>query len=197
MRKVEFLFDVGSPYSYLAWHALPAVAQAAGAEIVWRPILLGALIKGSGNRSPVETPAKMRWVEKDLARCAAALALPFHMNRHFPVNTLTAMRIASGLQAQRPADFRAWVEAAFEAMWVEGRDLSEQAELGAVAKKAGLDEQQLLALAADQAVKDKLRADTDAELARGVFGAPTFFVGDQMFWGHDRLDQVARALAAP
>ncbi len=194
-RSVEFLFDVGSPYSYLAYHALPAIARAAGAEIVWRPILLGAIIKTTGGHSPFEVPAKMRWVEQDLERCAAALAVPFRLNPHFPVNTLVAMRIATGLQAQRPADFPAWVEASFRAMWAEGRNLADPTELAAVIRAAGFDDQELLALASQQAVKDKLRSDSEAAIARGVFGAPTFFVGELMYWGNDRLDQVALALA--
>ncbi len=194
-RAVEFVFDIGSPYSYLAYHALPAIARTTGAEIVWRPILLGAAIKASANHSPFEVPAKMRWVEQDLVRCALALAVPFSLNPHFPVNTLVAMRIATGLQLRRPGDFPSWVEASFRAMWGEGRNLADPAELAEVIREAGFDDQELLALTLDQAVKDKLRGDTDVAISRGVFGAPTFFVGDQMFWGHDRLDQVARALA--
>ncbi|MBW6494714.1 MAG: 2-hydroxychromene-2-carboxylate isomerase [Burkholderiaceae bacterium] len=194
-RAVEFVFDVGSPYSYLAYHALPAIAQAAEAQIVWQPILLGAAIRASANHSPFEVPAKMRWVEQDLVRCALSLAVAFSHNAHFPVNTLVAMRIATGLQMRRPDNFPAWVAAAFRAMWGEGRNLADPAELAVVIGEAGLDDRELLALASDQAVKDKLRSDTDAAVSRGVFGAPTFFVGDQMFWGHDRLDQVARSLA--
>ena len=195
-KQVEFIFDVGSPYSYLAFKALPAVAQAAGARIVWRPVLLGALIKAAGNQSPVEVSAKMRWVEEDLSRCAAALGVPFSLNPHFPVNTLLPMRVAVGLQAQRPADFQAYVAAAFDAMWVRGRNLADPAEFAAAMKEAGFDADALLALAADQDVKDLLRGNTEVAVTRGVFGAPTFFVGEQMFWGQDRLEQVARALAA-
>ncbi len=193
--QVEFVFDVGSPYSYLAERALPGIVQAAGAQIVWRPVLLGAVIKTTGNHSPFEVPAKMRWVEQDIERCARALAVPFNRNPHFPVNTMVAMRIATGLLARRPDDFPAWVEAAFRAMWVEGRNLADPAELAAVIRNAGFDDRQLLALASEPAVKDLLRSATEEAIARGVFGAPTFFVGDQMFWGHDRLDQVARVLA--
>lgn len=195
-RRVEFFFDVGSPYSYLAWHALPAVAAAAGARIIWRPVLLGAVIKATGNHSPFEVSAKMRWVEEDLKRCAQALGAPFVLNPHFPVNTLSAMRIATGLQARRPADFPNYLAAAFKALWVDGRDLAAPEELATVLTRAGFDAPELLALAADPEVKDLLRGATEVAITRGVFGAPTFFVGEQMFWGQDRLEQVARALAA-
>lgn len=195
-RRVEFFFDVGSPYTYLAWHALPAVADAAGARIVWRPVLLGAVIKAAKNQSPVEVPAKMRWVEDDLARCAQALGVAFRLNPHFPVNTLTAMRVATGMLARRPAEFPAYLTAAFNAMWVGGRNLADPAEFSSVLEAAGFDAGELLALAADQEIKDLLRGATEVAVTRGVFGAPTFFVGEKMFWGHDRLEQVARALTA-
>lgn len=194
-RKVEFFFDVGSPYTYLAWRALPALTEAAGARIVWRPVLLGALIKAANNHSPAEVPAKMRWVADDLVRCARALGVPFVFNPHFPVNTLMAMRVATGLLARRPADFPTYLAAAFQAMWVDGRNLAGPAEFSSVLAAAGLDAAALLALAADPEIKDLLRGTTEVAVTRGVFGAPTFFVGEQMFWGHDRLEQVARALA--
>ncbi len=194
-RSVEFFFDVGSPYSYLAYHALPPIAQAAGAQIVWRPVLLGAVLKAADNHSPLEVPAKMRWVEDDLARCAQALGVPFRLNPHFPVNTLTAMRVATGMLARRPAEFPAYLTAAFNAMWVGGRNLADPAEFSAALEAAGFDAGKLLALATDQEIKDLLRGATEVAVTRGVFGAPTFFVGEKMFWGHDRLEQVARALA--
>ena len=193
-KAVEFYFDFGSPYSYLAYKALPAIAAAHGAQIVWRPMLLGGVFKATGNHSPAEVPAKSRWMHQDMQRWAARYGAVFRFNPHFPINTLVLMRGAVGMQMRGP-DFPQYVDAVFHAMWAEPRDLGQAAEIAAVLRQAGLDADAFLALVNDTAVKEQLKKNTEEAVARGVFGAPTFFVGEDMFWGQDRLDFVAAALS--
>jgi len=193
-KTVEFYFDFGSPYSYLAYKALPGIAAAHGAQIVWRPMLLGGVFKATGNHSPVEIPAKGKWMQQDMQRWAARYGAVFRNNPHFPINTLVLMRGAAGMQ-MRGQDFDKYVEAIFRAMWENPRNLGEPQELAAVLRQAGFDADAFLALVNDPAVKEQLKKNTEEAVARGVFGAPTFFVGEEMFWGQDRLDFVAAALA--
>jgi 2-hydroxychromene-2-carboxylate isomerase len=194
-KTVEFYFDFGSPYSHLAYRALPGIAAAHGAQIVWRPMLLGGVFKASGNHSPAEIPAKERWLQLDLKRWAARYGTAFTRNPHFPINTLMLMRGAVGMLMRGP-DFDKYVEAIFHAMWEEPRNLGNQQELAAVLRQAGFDADAFQSLVSDPAVKEQLKKNTEEAVARGVFGAPTFFVGEEMFWGRDRLDFVAEALAS-
>ncbi len=194
-KTVEFFFDFGSPTSYLAWTQLPKLAAEAGAQLAWRPMLLGGVFKATGNASPVTIPAKGRWMFGDMARWARRYGVPLAMNPHFPINTLTLMRGATGLQMRRPADFERYVEAVYRAMWVEPENLGDATVLPAMLQRAGFDADGLVALAGDPEVKARLVATTEEAVARGVFGAPTMFVGDQMFFGQDRLDFVREALA--
>jgi 2-hydroxychromene-2-carboxylate isomerase len=193
-KTVEFFFDFGSPYSYLAYKALPGIAAAHGAQIAWRPMLLGGVFKATGNHSPVEIPAKGKWLQQDLQRWAARYGAVFKQNPHFPINTLVLMRGAAGMQ-MRGSDLAKYMEAIFHAMWAEPRNLGEPQVLTEVLSQAGFDAADFLALVNDAAVKEQLKKNTEEAVARGVFGAPTFFVGEQMFWGQDRLDFVAEALA--
>jgi 2-hydroxychromene-2-carboxylate isomerase len=193
-KTVEFFFDFGSPTSYLAWTQLPKLAAAAGAQIVWRPMLLGGVFKATGNASPVMVPAKGRWMNQDMARWARRYGVPLAMNPHFPINTLTLMRGATGLQMRQPADFERYVDTVFRAMWEAPCNMGDAAVLAQVLQRAGFDAEALLALAGDPEVKARLVATTEEAVARGVFGAPTMFVGEQMFFGQDRLDFVRDAL---
>lgn len=193
-KTVEFFFDFGSPTSYLAWARLPAIAAETGATIVWRPMLLGGVFKATGNASPVMVPAKGRWMNDDIARWARRHGVPFAFNPHFPINTLTLMRIAAGLQLKRQPLFDRYVQVVFDAMWRQPRNLGDSAVLAATLTEAGLDADAMLALAADPEVKAALVATTEEAVARGVFGAPSCFVGDALFFGQDRLDFVREAL---
>jgi 2-hydroxychromene-2-carboxylate isomerase len=194
-KQVEFFFDVGSPYTYLAYHQLPKIAQARGAEIVWRPILLGGVFQATGNHSPVEVPAKGKHLTVDLQRWARQFGVAMQMNPHFPINTLALMRGAVAMQMQGADELQRYLAAIFGAMFEQPRNLNLPAEIGAVLQQAGFDPAAFLAAINDQAVKDKLKSDTAEAVARGVFGAPTFFVGDEMYWGQDRLHFVDHALA--
>ena len=193
-KEIEFWFDVGSPAAYLAWTQLPQIAQQAGAAIAYRSFLLGGVFQATGNRSPMEVPAKGKYMQGDLERFARRYGVPFRHNPHFPINTLTLMRGALGLQMREPQKMRPYVDAVFRAIWVDAQDMNDPATVGAVLQQAGFDPKQLLALAADAEVKDKLKSETQQAVARGVFGAPTFFVGNEMYWGQDRLDFVKAAL---
>jgi len=194
-KTIEFLFDFGSPTTYLAHTQLPRIAADTGARIDYVPILLGGVFKATGNQSPVMVPAKGRWMGGDLARFARRYRVPFTFNPHFPINTLTLMRGAVGLQMRQPDRFLPYVDAMFRAMWVEPVNLGDPSVLAATLSAAGFDPEAMQALTSDPEVKAKLIANTEAAVARGVFGAPTCFVGDQMFFGQDRLDFVREAVA--
>ena len=193
-KQLEFFFDFGSPYSYLAYKALPGIAAEHGAHIVWRPMLLGGVFKATGNHSPAENPAKSKWMQQDLRRWAQRYSVAFNHNPCFPVNTLTLMRGAVAMQMQGPI-FHKYMDAIFHAMWGEPRNLGAPDQLEAVLRQAGIDVDGFHTLVGDPAVKEQLKKNTEEAVARGVFGAPTFFVGEEMYWGQDRLEFVAAALA--
>jgi 2-hydroxychromene-2-carboxylate isomerase len=193
-RSVDFLFDYGSPAAYLAWTQLGKLAADTGAQVVLKPILLGGVFQATGNRSPMEVPAKGQYMQDDLQRFARRYGVPFRHNPHFPINTLMLMRGALGLQMREPQRMVPYVDAVYCAIWVDGKDMNDPATVAAVLQQAGFDAAKLLALTQDPAVKDQLKVATQEAVARGAFGAPTFFVGDQMFWGQDRLDFVKEAL---
>jgi 2-hydroxychromene-2-carboxylate isomerase len=195
-KTVEFFFDVGSPTTYLAWTQLPEIARETGASIAWRPMLLGGVFKATGNASPVTVPAKGRWMHDDLTRWARRHGVPFAFNPHFPINTLMPMRGAAGLQLRQPERLPAYLTAVFQAMWVTPVNLGDAPVLGATLAAAGFDADEFQALIGDPAVKAALIANTEEAVARGVFGAPSFFVGDTLFFGQDRLDFLRDALTA-
>jgi 2-hydroxychromene-2-carboxylate isomerase len=194
-KTVECFFDVGSPAAYLAWTQLPAIATATGATIAWRPMLLGGVFKATGNASPVTIPAKGTWLTRDLARFATRYGVPLRMPSNFPVNTLTLMRIACGVQARQPADFARYVNAVYGGMFGKGLEMGNPDVVAGVLAAAGFDANALAAMAAEPDVKQMLVANTEEAVSRGVFGAPTMFVGDEMHFGQDRLDFVRQALA--
>lgn len=193
-KEVAFYFDVGSPAAYLAWTQLPRLVEETGASIAWRPFLLGGAFQATGNRSPMEVAAKGRYMRDDLQRFAQRYGVAFRHNPHFPINTLMLMRGALGLQMRDAQRMPAYLDAVFRAIWVDGKDMNEPATVAAVLQQAGFDPQQVMALAADPAVKEQLKTATQEAVAHGVFGAPTFFVGQEMYWGQDRLDFVKEAL---
>lgn len=197
-QTVDFIFDFGSPNGYLAWKVLQGVAARTGAKIELRPALLGGIFKLTGNRSPVEAYAgvqgKLAYESLETRRFVARHGLTaFQMNPHFPVNTLLIMR---GLIAARRAGVgEAYLEAVLAAMWERGLKMDDPAVVAGVLTEAGLDAQAILAATQDPEVKAELMAGTEAAAARGVFGIPTFFVGEEMFFGKDRLGQVEEELA--
>ena len=193
-KTFEFWFDFGSPASYLAWTQIPVIEKETGAQAQVRPMLLGGVFQATGNHSPATIPAKGRYTFNDFDRFARRYGVPLNRNPHFPINTLTLMRGAVGLQLREPARFTAYADAVFRAIWVDAQNLNDPATVGGVLHKSGFDPQALLAMTQAAEVKDKLKAVTQEAIDRGIFGAPTFFVGDQMFWGQDRIDFVKEAL---
>ena len=195
-KTVEFYFDFGSPTTYWAWTQLPRIAAECGAQLVYKPMLLGGVFKATGNSSPVSVPAKGRWMGQDIARWARHYGVPFNFNPHFPINTLTLMRGAAGMLMRQPDDFARYCGAIFPAMWDKPRNLGDAAQLAATLGEAGFDAEAFMALVLDAEVKARLVATTEEAVARGVFGAPTCFVGEAMFFGQDRLGFVREALMA-
>ena len=195
MNTIEFFFDFGSPTTYLAHTQLPRLAAETGATLVYRPMLLGGVFKATGNASPVSVPAKGAWMGQDIALWARRYGVPFVFNRFFPINTLTLMRGAVGLQMKQPDLLKPYMDAVFDAMWVQPRDMGQPGEIAAVLAPLGITAEAFMALVGDPEVKAALIANTDEAVARGVFGAPTCFVGQAMFFGQDRLDFVREAVA--
>lgn len=191
-RTLEFYFDYGSPYSYLADTQVEAIAQRAGASLVRKPMLLGGVFKATSNHSPAELPQKSAWSGFDMPMWARHYGVPFQRNPFFPVNTLALMRGAAA--AQIDGSFERYHPAMFKAMWVEGRNLNDMKEVASVLSAAGLDAAKFGARIQDQDVKDRLKTTTEEAVARGVFGAPTCFVDKMMFFGNDRLPFVEMAL---
>ena len=195
-KTAEFFFDVGSPASYLAWTQMPKLCAQAGANLVYRPMLLGGVFQATGNASPATVAAKGRYMTVDLGRFAKRYGVEFKMNTHFPINTLQLMRGLVGMQLRQPARFEAFLGAMFTTLWVKGANLNDPAATAATLVAAGLDPAEVFALVNDADIKATLKANTEEAVQRGVFGAPTVFVGDAMFFGQDRLDFVREALAA-
>ncbi len=191
-RTLEFYYDYGSPYSYLADTQVEAIAKRAGATLVRKPMLLGGVFKATGNASPMTVELKSRWSAFDMPMWARHYGVPFQRNPFFPVNTLALMRGAAA--AQIDGLFERYHPAIYKAMWVDGRNLNDIAEVASVLTAAGLDAARFGSRIQDQDVKDRLKAATDEAVGRGVFGAPTSFVGDKMFFGNDRLPFVEMAL---
>jgi 2-hydroxychromene-2-carboxylate isomerase len=193
-KSFEFWFDLGSPAAYLAWKRLPRFLAQTGSTVVYKPMLLGGVFKAQGNASPVTIPAKGKWLFGDLARFARRDGVPLAYPPGFPLNTLALMRIAIGLLLRNPSRFAAYVDALYDALFAQALDLRDEQVLAATLSAAGFDPAELLALGSDPEIKQALIKNTEEAVARGVFGAPTFFVGDEMFWGQDRMEFVAEAL---
>ena len=193
MRPVEFIFDFGSPNAYLAHRIIPKIEQRTGAAFAYNPCLLGGIFKATGNKSPIEQFAgvkgKLDYERLEIKRFVERHHVDaFRMNPHFPVNTLLMMRGA--VVAEEEGKLPPFVEACFRAMWEDEAKMDDPAVAGAVLDAAGLDGRAILERTREQPVKDRLIANTEGAVARGVFGVPTFFVGKEIFFGKDRLGLV-------
>ncbi|RAI62620.1 2-hydroxychromene-2-carboxylate isomerase [Pseudomonas fluorescens] len=194
-KTVEFYFDLGSPATYLAYTQLPKICAQTDTRLIYIPLLLGGVFKATGNASPVTVPAKGRYMFQDLDRYAKRYGVPLKFNPHFPINTLMLMRAVTGMQLRHPDRFAALIDCLFKAIWVDGRNLDEPATVAAVLSEKGFDPQEVLALTADEEVKALLKDNTEKAVKRGVFGAPSMFVDNQLYFGQDRLDFVLEALS--
>jgi len=194
MKSVEFYFDLGSPYSYLAYYRLLQMAEQQEIQIVYKPILLGGVFKATGNRSPIEIPVKGAYSILDMQRWAEYYQISMHMNPHFPMNTLTLMRILTGVQLLHLEKFEQVLKLLFDAMFGTPQNLNEPTVLAEVLKPSGFSVEDIMSMVQSEVVKQKLITETEQAIQRGIFGAPTFFVGDEMYWGQDRLHFVEQAL---
>ena len=192
-KTIEFLFDIGSPTTYLAHRRLPAIAARTGATVDYVPVLLGGIFKATGNAPPGLIAARGRWMNIDMARYAAREGITLAMNPDFPINTITMMRILTG--ARGTTDFAPLVETLFSAMWEYPRNMADHDVLAAVLTAAGFDPALQLARASDPETKAALVKATEYAVENGAFGAPTFFVDGEIFFGQDRLDWVEAAAA--
>ncbi len=195
---LEFQFDFGSPNAYFCHRVIPAIEARSGKRFSYVPVLLGGLFKLANNRSPAEAfagiPNKRAYDRLEVERFVKKHSLSaYHFNPHFPVNTLKIMRGA--VAAQALGCFERYVEAVYAAMWEQQRDMADEAQILAVLAAAGLDGPALLLKSQDPEVKAGLLANTERAHARGAFGSPTFFVGDDIYFGKDRLRDVEEAIA--
>lgn len=195
---MEFYYDLVSPFSYLAHSQLGKLREEHGAEVELRPMLLGAVHEEAGIQAPIRTPAKARYNLRDIHRWADYYGLPLQFPDPFPFRTLKTMR-AAVLCGERGM-LEAFTDEAFRLYWEEGgapkgvEEADEDVPVAEVARRIGADPQEVLEGAATPEIKEKLRAETEEAVERGVFGAPTFFVDGEMFWGNDRLHFVEAAL---
>jgi 2-hydroxychromene-2-carboxylate isomerase len=192
-NTLEFFYDFTSPTAYLAWARLPGIIERTGATLVYRPMFLGGVMQTTGNRPPGTLPQKAKWMAEDLQRWAKKYNTPYNLNPHFPMMTLMVQRAAQEW-VNRP-DFEKYLAAIFNAAWRDSKNIADKASLTEILTAAGFSPEEFFAATENPANKEKLKATTDEAVARGVFGAPTFFVGDEMHFGQDRLDFVEEALA--
>ena len=197
-KTVEFLFDFGSPNAYLSHRVVPAIEVRTGARFVYTPVLLGGVFKLTNNQSPIVAFAnvknKLDYEMLETRRFVAHHKLDaFTFNPHFPVNTLQIMRGAVAAEAE--GVLAAYVEAVFQHMWERPKKMDDPEVIRAALTESGLDAERLLARTQDPRVKDALAANTQRAVERGAFGVPTFFVGNEMYFGKDRLRDVEEELA--
>ena len=187
-RLIEFFFDIGSSYSYLASTQIDGISQRTGVPVRWRPFLLGAVFKATGNDLPIKLPAKARWMVSDMKLWADHYGIPARIPSRFPIVTLRAQRaLCSAERLHGPDGIPKFAQALFRAYWAEDKDPTTDDTIGAAATSASLDPAPIIAGIEAQETKDLLRAATDEAVKRGAFGAPSMFVGETLFWGNDRL----------
>jgi 2-hydroxychromene-2-carboxylate isomerase len=193
---LQFYFDFSSPYSYIASEWIEAVAARHGRQVQWHAILLGATFQAAELKPPIAYPLKAQYVERDFQRSAAYAGVPYVRPAQFPIPTQNAARIFWWLHAQDPARATAWAHAGLRAYFARGVLLHEPAALKALAAESGLDADAAEAAWNDPQWKARLKAENDAAIAIGVFGAPFIFVDGEPFWGNDRQAQVEAWLAS-
>ena len=197
--KVEFHFDFGSPNAYLVHKLIPAIEQRTGVKFIYVPVLLGGIFKLTNNQAPMVQfkgiKNKLEYQRLEMVRFIRKHGLSaFKMNPHFPVNTVQIMRGAAA--AEMDGGFAPYVDAVFRCMWEDGKKMDDPQVIRSALDEAGLDGARVLARIQDQEVKDRLLKNTESSVARGTFGAPTFFVGTEIFFGKDRLREIEEEIEA-
>jgi 2-hydroxychromene-2-carboxylate isomerase len=197
--RVEFHFDFGSPNAYFAHKVMPAIERRTGVKFTYVPILLGGVFKLTNNQPPMvqfkDIKSKRDYMRTEIVRFIKKHGLSqFKMNPHFPVNTVQIMRgvVAADMDGQ----LAKFVDAGFHHMWEEPKKMDDPAVIRAALESSGLDGARTLARIQEQDVKDRLLKNTESSVARGTFGAPTFFVGEEMFFGKDKLRDVEEEIEA-
>ncbi|HSN41205.1 MAG TPA: 2-hydroxychromene-2-carboxylate isomerase [Burkholderiales bacterium] len=195
INPIDFYFDFSSPYGYFASAKIEALAAKYGRSAVWRPILLGAVFKITGQQPLPTIPLKGSYASHDLARSARLFGVPYKMPEKFPVSGTAPSRAFYWVSDRDPALAKQLAQALYHAYFAEGRDISSPEITANVAARLGLEKDQVLQALNDPAVKERLKIEVDAAIERGVFGSPFFIIDKEPFWGSDRLDQVERWLA--
>jgi len=191
---IDFYFDFSSPYGYLASTRIDDLAAKHGRSVAWRPILLGAVFKITGQQPLPTIPLKGSYAAHDLARSARLLKVPFKLPTKFPIGATAPSRAFYWVSDKDPTLARKLARALYHAYFAEDRDISNPEVTGNVAAKLGVDKGEFAQALNDPAVKERLRIEVDAAIERGVFGSPYIVVDGEPFWGSDRLDQVERWL---
>ena len=186
VKNIDFYFDFGSPTAYLAFTQLQLIEKRSGANLVFHPILLGGIFKATGNSPPAAIPAKGKYMMRDLQRYAEKYQVPYERNPFFPVNTLSLMRGA--VSYQNNGDFERYVNVIFHNMWVEPKNLNDEDVLKKMLIENNFEYNDFLKRTSDQKTKDQLISNTEKAVQKGAFGAPTIFIGEEMFFGQDRMD---------
>ncbi|MAS24908.1 MAG: disulfide bond formation protein DsbA [Oceanospirillaceae bacterium] len=194
MKTVDFYYDYGSPASYIACTQIEKLCAKYGANVVFKPFVLGAVFKTTGNSSPIVLPTKARYTMMDFTRWAKYWGVPFTLNQNFPINTILHMKLCVAVQLHHPQHFAEFNTAMFNAMWVENQNLTEPAVVAAICESVGLDANHLLMQTEQDDVRNALRGNTDEAIALGAFGAPTMMYNGEMFFGQDRLPMLELAL---
>jgi len=185
-KNIEFYFDFGSPTAYLAFTQLQLIAEKNKINLEYYPILLGGVFKATGNNPPASVPAKGKYMMVDLQRFADKYKVPYKRNPYFPVNTLSLMRGA--VSYQEDGDFLKYVNVMFKNMWIEPKNLNDDEVLKKVLIDNNFDADDFIKRISNQNIKNKLISNTENAVKKGAFGAPTIFVGDEMFFGQDRME---------
>jgi len=194
-EPIEFWFDFSSPYSYLASERIDELAAKYGRKVKWRAVMIAAAFKVSGLPFLLTVPLKGEYSKRDIERSARFLGLPYAFPSRFPVATLAAARGYYWLHRQDCGKAREFAHAVFRAYWVDDRDIGELPVVLEIADQLGIDRDAFTAAIATPEIKDRLRQETDAAIARGMFGVPYIMVDGEPFWGADRLPQIDKWLA--
>ncbi len=191
-KKVEFYYDFSSPYTYIASRRIEKICEDNDAALEWKPFLLGGVFNEIGSIPAVQIDNKFSYLRRDFEESAIFYGADFKFPDIFPLNSVRSMRGA--FAAQEKGKLVEYTHEMFRLYWTQGVDLSKAEILGEAVGKIGIDAQWFVNRIAEQEIKDKLRDETNIAIERGVFGAPTMFVDDKMFWGNDRLDFLDRYL---
>ena len=194
MKSIDFYFDFSSPYGYIASCRVDDIAARHGRTVNWYPYLLGVVFKTTGRRPLPEQPLVGDYALRDFARSARLYGVPFNMPQRLPISGVNPSRAYYWLYDQDPQQAKALARSLYAAYFVDGRDISDPEQVAEVTAALGIDRAAVAQALQDPTVKERLRQECDAAIARGAFGSPFIFVDDEPFWGSDRLDQVDRWL---